>query len=107
MAAGYRVLVVDDDASVRRALERAFRIAGYAVDFATNVREGLEKLNGHQVALVDLDLPDGQGTQLLLKIRRGGGPIRVGILRGVMNGEGIVAGWGEGSDGLFKKPMEI
>ena len=107
MSAVCRVLVVDDDPSVRRALERAFRIAGYNVDFAINLREGLEKLNGHQVALVDLDLPDGQGTALLLKIRQEARPTRVAIYSGLLNAEAIVAACGERPDALFKKPMEF
>src|SRR5215204_1156536 len=107
MPADCHVLVIDDDASVRRAFERAFRIAGITVDFATNVQEGLEKLNGHRIALIDLDLPDGLGTALLLKIRREPRPIRVAIYSGLTNAEEIVSACGERPDAFFKKPMEF
>src|SRR4051812_370646 len=107
MPTGSRVLVVDDDESIRRAFERAFRIAGYTADFAVDVREGLEKLNGHHVALIDLDLPDGRGTEVLLKIRREARPIRVAIYSGLADAEAIVAACGERPDALFKKPVEF
>lgn len=102
-----RILLVEDDESVRRAFERGFRIAGYGVDVATTVKEGLEKLNGHQVAVVDLQLPDGQGTALLQKIRREGRPTRVAIYSGLAEAEAIVQACGERPDAFFKKPLEL
>jgi DNA-binding NtrC family response regulator len=107
MTGNCRVLVVEDDPSVRRAFERAFRIAGYQADFATSVQEGLQKLNGHQVALVDLHLPDGYGTALLTKIRHEGRPVRVAIYSGLCDAETIVANCGERPDAMFRKPVEF
>jgi CheY-like chemotaxis protein len=49
-----RVLIVEDDPAIRRAPERGFRSAAYNADFATNLLEGLSKLDGHRVVLADL-----------------------------------------------------
>jgi len=102
-----RILLVEDDDSVRRAFERGFRIAGYRVDVATTVKGGLEKLNGHEVALLDLQLPDGHGTELLLKIRREGRGTRVAIYSGLAEAEAIVQACGELPDAFFRKPVEL
>ena len=107
MKQGCHILVVEDDPSVRRAFERAFRIAGYQADFATSVQEGLAQLNGHQVALVDLHLPDGHGTALLQKIRRERRPNRIAIYSGLADAEAIVKSSGETPDALFRKPVEF
>jgi DNA-binding response OmpR family regulator len=107
MREGFSILLVEDDDSVRRAFERGFRIAGYRVDVATTIQEGLEKLNGHQIALLDLQLPDGHGTELLLKIRREGRPTRVAIYSGLAEAEAIVQACGELPDAFFRKPVEL
>src|SRR5262245_25817123 len=102
-----KILIVDDDPSIRRAFERAFRISGYVAEFATTLQEGLEKLNGHHTALVDLDLPDGRGTELLLKIRQEGRPTRVAIYSGLLDAEQVVNACGQRPDALFKKPVDF
>ena len=57
-----RLLVVEDDASVRSAFERAFRSAGMVVALASTLAEGRAMLAACDVALIDLNLPDGRGT---------------------------------------------
>jgi DNA-binding NtrC family response regulator len=102
-----RVLIVEDDPSVRRALGRVFRSAAYDVEFAITLQDGLAKLNGHDVVLVDLQLPDGCGTTLLQKIRREARPIRVAIYSGLIDAPAIVKACGETPDALFQKPVDF
>jgi len=55
-----RVLVVDDDALVRRALFRQLTSAGYLVSVAASVRDAAYCSNPPPDAVVcDFDLPDG------------------------------------------------
>jgi CheY-like chemotaxis protein len=64
--------VVDDDPSVRRALSRWLR-PELDLYVAASVREATEllaTLNGVDLALVDLNLPDGSGEQVLQLIAR-------------------------------------
>ena len=102
-----RILVVEDDPSVRRALDRVFRSLGYDAEYAVTLAEGMAKLNGQQFALLDLELPDGSGTTLLQKIRAERCPIRVAIYSGLFDAAQIVKACGETPDAIFQKPMEF
>ena len=102
-----RILVVEDDPSVRRALDRVFRSLGYDAEYAVTLAEGMAKLNGQQFALLDLELPDGSGTELLQKIRAERRPIRVAIYSGLFDAPQIVKACGETPDAIFQKPVEF
>ena len=102
-----RILVVEDDPAIRRALERVFRSAGYQAEFAINLQDGLAKLNGQHIVLLDLQLPDGLGTVLLQKIRREARPIRVAIYSGLIDAPAIVKACGETPDAIFQKPIDF
>jgi DNA-binding NtrC family response regulator len=61
------VLLVDDEAPLRRALERYLRRAGYAVRCAATFAEGRSAFAEAEVdvAFVDFRLPDGSGAELI------------------------------------------
>ncbi|HUT54852.1 MAG TPA: PAS domain S-box protein [bacterium] len=67
VAVGARVLIVDDEISVNRMLERALQNGGYQVETALSGKEGLKKLQSgrYDVILVDLQMPDVRGEVLL------------------------------------------
>lgn len=62
-----RVLVVDDDDSLREAIAEAIEIAGYVVEQAENGREALEKmrLTSPCVVLLDLMMPEMNGWEVV------------------------------------------
>ena len=66
-----RILVVDDDESIRKTLAEILRAEGYFVDTAGNGREAIAKADAdfYNLALIDIQLPDMEGTELLTKIR--------------------------------------
>jgi DNA-binding NtrC family response regulator len=66
-----RVLIVDDDPGMRDTLEAVLKADGYSVHAAENGGQAMEILSGNKfdVVLLDLQLPDGQGTDLLPKIK--------------------------------------
>lgn len=65
------ILVVDDDKSILRTLTRILQKAGYDVDIAETGREAKEKAEQrhYDLALVDVRLPDMDGTDLLANIK--------------------------------------
>jgi two-component system response regulator FlrC len=69
---GGRILIVDDDASMRRALAEVLGRGGFEVTQATNGHEGLERLGheGHDLVVSDLRMPGLGGLALLQDIRR-------------------------------------
>ncbi|MBN1528979.1 MAG: response regulator transcription factor [Thermoleophilaceae bacterium] len=71
MSAVRRVLVVDDEKQILRALRIILRDAGYEVATAASVEEALDALAVHppDAAIVDLILPDGNGVDVCRSIR--------------------------------------
>lgn len=66
------VLVVDDSPVARLALSRALRAAGFAVVEASSVAEGgRHDPDAVDLAVLDLDLGDGDGVELLEALRAG------------------------------------
>jgi DNA-binding NtrC family response regulator len=68
---GPRLLIVDDEKSLRELLERIFVHQGFGVVTAANYKEGLEKAIrlSPDVILCDIRMPDGNGLDLLKKLR--------------------------------------
>jgi len=64
------VLVVDGEKSYRESLRAILEDAGYVVDTAENGEKALEKVRTSRfdVALIDVELPDVEGAELLLKL---------------------------------------
>jgi len=65
------ILVVDDDQSVRSQVQGILRDKGHTVDTAASAGDALELLNAHQfdAAVVDIELPDMSGTELVSSMR--------------------------------------
>lgn len=66
-----RILVVDDDESIRKAISTILEEKGYEVDTAESGREAIEKTHSgfYNLALIDIRLPDMEGTELLMRIK--------------------------------------
>lgn len=65
------ILVIDDDKSILRTLTRILQKAGYEVETAETGKEAMEKAEqtSYDLALVDVRLPDMDGTDLLTKLQ--------------------------------------
>jgi two-component system KDP operon response regulator KdpE len=68
---GTRILVVDDEQQILRALRTSLRAAGYEVDTASTAAEALATaaLRPPEAVILDLVLPDGTGTEVCRELR--------------------------------------
>ena len=75
-----RLLVVEDELDLLRALEKALREEGYAVDTASDGEDGLFKATSwnYDAIVLDLMLPKLDGWELLKRLRRSQDDSRVG-----------------------------
>jgi DNA-binding NtrC family response regulator len=66
-----RILVIDDEESIRRTVSMTLQHAGYHVDTAENGKQAIEKAaaNFYNLALIDIHLPDMEGTELLTALK--------------------------------------
>jgi DNA-binding response OmpR family regulator len=68
-----RILVIEDDSAVRRALKRLFEAGGYSVDLAPNGTLGLEffRKTPPSALVLDLCLPGMSGQEVCRQIAQG------------------------------------
>ena len=66
-----RILVVDDDESIRKVLTAALEDEGYLVDVAEDGKQAIKKSHAgfYNLALIDIRLPDMEGTKLLSEMK--------------------------------------
>jgi CheY-like chemotaxis protein len=67
----FRILVVDDECSIRELIAEALGDAGYAVETAASAMEAMEKLHNrhHDLLLTDYNMPRKTGLDLISQIR--------------------------------------
>src|SRR5918998_340432 len=103
------VLVVDDDRSIRVALERALRFEGFAVQTAANGRRALELVEERRPAVVVLDvvMPDVSGVTVTGRLRARGVDVPICMLSARDEVQDRVAGLEAGADDYVVKPFEL
>jgi len=103
---GRRVLLVEDDARVRRVLRLALEDEGFTVLEAADGRQCLERLAEGEpdVVLLDLMLPDRDGFSVCREVRRGS-EVPVIMVTARTDSHDVVAGLESGADDYVTKPL--
>ena len=105
---GRRVLVVDDEPQILRALRTGLRAAGYEVETADTVEGALAAagLRPPDAVILDLILPDGTGVEVARELRKwSSAPVIV--LSAVGEEQEKVAALDAGADDYVTKPIGI
>jgi two-component system response regulator MprA len=104
-----RVLVIDDDDSVRAAVRRALLLAGYEVLAAQNGQEGLLKAETDvpDAIVLDLGLPDIDGMEVCRRLRSVGNRTPILMLTARDAVEDRVDGLEAGADDYLIKPYDV
>jgi two-component system OmpR family response regulator len=102
-----RVLVVEDDPTLREFLLQGLKEAGYAVDEAEDGEKGLELAtrNSYDAAVLDVMLPRRDGLSLIGELRRRGQTLPVLILSAKQTVDDRVKGLQAGGDDYLVKPF--
>jgi len=102
-----KILVIDDDESIRRTVSLTLEHAGYSVDSAGNGEEAIEKVkvNFYNLALIDVRLPDMEGTELLTALEDTTPRMVKIILTGYPGLQNAVTAINKGVDGYLIKPV--
>lgn len=103
------ILVVEDDAAIRRGVVDSLRYAGYATLEAGNGRVGLEMAarDHYDLLLLDLVLPSGNGLVILDEVRRLRPATPVIILTARGDESDRVEGLRRGADDYVVKPFSV
>ena len=104
-----RVLVVEDEPDLLAVLAQSLREDGYAVDTASNGRDGYNRARGGQydALVLDLMLPQIDGWTLLKELRKHGNVVPVLILTARDALSDRVRGLDLGADDYLAKPFEL
>ena len=104
-----RLLVVEDDVAIREFLDRSLSEAGYQVDAAENAAaaERLAVEGIHDALIVDLNLPDMDGLDLIARLRAQGSSAPVLILSARRSVDDRVRGLEQGGDDYLTKPFAL
>jgi len=103
------ILVVDDDAGIRLALERALRLEGFAVSQAADGEQALAAVAAEPPAIVVLDvtMPGIDGVEVTRRLRGQGDDVPILILSARDGVDDRVAGLAAGADDYLVKPFAM
>jgi two-component system response regulator AtoC len=104
-----RILIIDDDESIRKILSAILEDEGYAVETAENGREAIDKTNVkvYNLALIDVRLPDIEGVVLLGKLKETVPRMRKIIITGFPTVQNAIEAVNNKADAYMLKPFEI
>lgn len=106
---GPRIIVVDDDKSIRKIFKVNLEEEGYFVDMAETGEEALRRMEGkhYDIALIDIKLGDMDGTDLLERVRGKYPRMRKIIVTGFPTLNNAIRALNEGADAYILKPVKI
>ena len=107
--AGPKILVVDDETGIRSVLCEACRSWGYDPVQAGSVSQAIEGFSREQpvVALLDIDLPDGSGLDVLNHIKERQPEIIVVMITGNVNVPNVITALRGGAHDFIGKPIHL
>jgi DNA-binding response OmpR family regulator len=108
MVSAKTILIVDDDKSILRTFARILQKNGYEIDAVETGKEALEKADAkkYDLALLDIRLPDMDGTELLAKMKKQLQTTIKIMITGFPSLETGVKALDEGADAYLVKPVK-
>jgi len=104
-----RILVTDDDPSIRRLVTTILKRANYEVDTATGGREALDKidLTRYDVIVLDLMMPDVSGFEVLARLQVRESQPRFVVVMSAASHDIVANAVGCNVFAALRKPFEI
>lgn len=102
-----KVLAIEDDFDQVKLIRLGLSAAGIASDVADTVAKGVDLMsrNRYDIVVLDLMLPDGDGKELLAKMRTDGDRTPVIVLSALASTADRIAGLSSGADDYMVKPF--
>jgi len=104
-----RVLVVDDEASIRDLLSKTLALAEYDVDVAPDGRSALERMRmyPYDLLIADLKMPGMDGLTVIREAKRYKGDLPVIIITGFSTESSAIEAVNLGVAGYLTKPFRV
>jgi len=104
-----RILVVDDDETIRTTMKAILEDEGYLVDLASTGEEAIQLTmkKTYNIALLDIRLPDMEGIELLKLMRDSVPRTRKVMVTGYPSMQNAIAALNKSADAYLLKPIDI
>ncbi len=104
-----RILLLEDDLMLGKAIKNALESSNYVADWVTTFEdcEAALKTTNFEIVLLDINLPQGSGLDILKKLRLAKSPIPVLILTARDSVAQKIEGLDLGADDYLSKPFDI
>jgi DNA-binding NtrC family response regulator len=104
-----RILIVDDDENIRKVLVAILEDEGYVVDSVGTGKKGIEatKRKFYNMALIDIRLPDMEGTELLTQLKDTTPRMRKIIITGYPTLQNAIEAVNRRADAYVMKPFDV
>ena len=106
--AGSKILVIDDDKSIRKIFRINLEEEGYVIDLAESGEEALRKVENqrYNLALIDIKLGDMDGTDLLKSFQENAPQMKKIIVTGFPSLQNAIKALNKGADAYILKPVK-
>ena len=103
-----RILIVEDDENIRKTMENILQQKGYETDTAKTGKEAEQKAKEriYNLALLDIKLPDMEGTQLLAELQESSPKMMKIMVTGYPSLENAMEALNQGADAYVTKPVK-
>ena len=104
-----RILIVDDDENIRKVLAAILEDEGYTVESVGSAKEAIRRARKkfYNLALIDIRLPDMEGTELLRKIKDTTPRMRKIIVTGYPTLQNAIEAVNKRADAYIMKPFDV
>ena len=104
-----RILIVDDDESIREVLTSILTDEGYIVEAVDTGEKAIKATHEkfYNLALIDIRLPDMEGTKLLTKLKDTVPKMRKIIITGYPTLQNAIEAVNKGADAYIIKPIDM
>jgi DNA-binding NtrC family response regulator len=104
-----RILIVDDDDTIRSTMKAILEDEGYEVDLAASGKEGIKKSKetSYNIALLDIRLPDMEGVELLKLLKPAVPRTRRIMITGYPSTQNAIEALNKNADAYLIKPVDI
>ena len=102
------ILIVEDDENICKTMQNILQQKGYETDTAKTGKEAEQKAkdNVFNLALLDIKLPDMEGTQILAKLQESSPKMMKIMVTGYPSLENAMEALNQGADAYVTKPVK-
>ena len=103
-----KIIIIDDDENICKSLSLILKTVGYVTDTAKTGNKAISKIKHEffNIALLDIKLPDVEGTELLTSIKEINPDIEIIMITGEASLESAIIALNKGASAYLRKPLQ-